>query len=135
MSANKPPVRTFRSSDKLPAVRQPPPTQINEKTNTMELDPRKVIKAWADSAEVLREVVEVCERNQATSEQARQEVIVVVKWGMGIAAATSVLHIIAVAALVWNAVSGETEGASCPPQTPPVLQVVTPSGSTVRPSN
>jgi hypothetical protein len=109
------PQYTFKSSDKLKAVAEPP-TVINEATNKMELDPRQVIKAWADSAEVLREVVHVCETNQAAAVQAREDVVKVVSLGIRASVAVFVLHLLAVGTMLWTTFYAAPE-ALCSPKT------------------
>lgn len=64
-----PPIRPSVSTDKLIAV-QAPPTEIRE--GNMVLDPKKVIKAWAESAEVLRECVDAINVNLQDNECTRE---------------------------------------------------------------
>jgi len=70
---NKPPRRTSISADNLRAV-QAPPTRIQEKEGgpSLEIDPEKLIRAWASSVEVLHEVVQVVQETQEDNFHTRQ---------------------------------------------------------------
>ena len=59
------------STDKLKALQEPPTKIVEEK---LQLDPIKVIKAWADSADVLRDVAQGVQENLLDNERTREAV-------------------------------------------------------------
>lgn len=69
MNSKKPPPRTNISSDSLRVV-QAPPTKIVEGESVV-VDPVALTKAWAASADVLKEVVQAIRENQEDNERTR----------------------------------------------------------------
>src|SRR5690606_40729121 len=61
--------RTSISTDNLPAVMEPPTVIIEDK---MQLDPMKVIKAWHESAEVLKTVAQAAQEAQEDNAYTRE---------------------------------------------------------------
>jgi len=91
--------RTTPSMDKIRAVDEPPTKIVN---NEMHLDPIKVIKAWADSADVLRDVAKAIRENQDDNDRVvgmlREHAIFVVRFGIG----TAIFHAASVVLIVWS---------------------------------
>lgn len=92
--------RTSISTDNLPAVMEPPTVIIEDK---MQLDPMKVIKAWHESAEVLKTVAQAAqeaqEDNAYTRETLEHSRKVMIRLGIGI----TVLQIISTGLMWWAA--------------------------------
>lgn len=90
--------RTQVSTDKLQAV-QAPPTRIEG--DKMHLDPEKVIKAWLDSAEVLRDVANAVRENQEDNIAVRTAVEKGMRTAVVASAVAIALHVVAVGTILW----------------------------------
>lgn len=64
--------RTTVSTDKLQASEIPPTKIVGDK---MELDPILVVKAWSDSADVIRDVAKAIRENQEDNDHTRSVVM------------------------------------------------------------
>lgn len=86
------------STDSLPTVTEPP-TKIEN--NEMVLDPAKVIKAWADSATVLKEVATILQESQEDNERLQKclerNSILMIRFG----ATAMLVHVVTTGALLW----------------------------------
>lgn len=91
--------RTDVSTDNMKSVSEPPTKIINER---MELDPKKVISAWAQSSEVLRDVAQAIRENQQDNDHVRAVLLKQFRASVFISVATILIHLIAVGSVLWT---------------------------------
>lgn len=99
MSSSKPPKpssRTSLSSEKLRAI-QTPPTKIEGKE--MRLDPMLVVKAWADSADILKDVAAAVRENQDDNEHVREAIARNRRFLVGAGIVITLLQVVSVVAV------------------------------------